>query len=84
MVEVIVMNGNFVRIGGNEIPKVLVVRRFMKYDYSIMEYVLTSLSGNCTKVKNIRGYMLATLYNAPATIENYYQAEVNHDMYGFD
>ena len=56
----------------------------MKYDYSIMEYVLTSLSGNCTKVKNIRGYMLATLYNTPATIENYYQAEVNYDMHGFD
>ena len=84
MVEVIVMNAKFVRIGGSEIPKVLVVRRFMKYDYSIMEYVLTSLSGNCTKVKNIRGYMLATLYNAPATIENYYQAEVNHDMHGFE
>ena len=82
MVEVIVMNAKFVRIGGSEIPKVLVVRRFKKYDYSIMEYVLTSLSGNCTKVKNIRGYMLATLYNAPATIENYYQAEVNHDMHG--
>ena len=31
---------------------------------------------------NIKAYLLTALYNAPATINSYYQAEVNHDMYG--
>ena len=33
-------------------------------------------------VKNIKKYLLAALYNAPATMQGYYQAEVNHDMPG--
>ena len=33
-------------------------------------------------LRNIRSYMLTTLYNAPVTCSNYYKAEVNHDFYG--
>ena len=40
------------------------------------------LQNNTTKVRNIRSYMLTTLYNAPVTCSNYYKAEVNHDFYG--
>lgn len=47
-----------------------------------MEYVLECLRNNTTKVRNIRSYMLTTLYNAPVTCSNYYKAEVNHDFYG--
>ncbi len=82
MVEVLVMKAAYIRVGGSEIPKALVEKRFLSYDYGIMEYVLQSLSENTKKIKNIRGYMLATLFNAPATIDNYYRAEVNHDMSG--
>ena len=38
--------------------------------------------GNTTKVKNIKKYLLAALFNAPSTMNGYYQAEVNHDMPG--
>jgi hypothetical protein len=38
------------------------------------------MKDNTAKVRNIKKYMLAALFNAPATIGNYYQAEVNHDM----
>ena len=38
------------------------------------------LETNTTKVKNIRKYLLAALFNAPTTIDGYYQAEVNHNM----
>ena len=37
---------------------------------------------NTTKVNNIKKYLLAALFNAPSTIDGYYRAEVNHDMYG--
>lgn len=42
----------------------------------------SGLSNNTTKVRDIRSYMLTTLYNAPVTCSNYYKAEVNHDFYG--
>ena len=41
-----------------------------------------AMSGNTTKVKNIKKYLLAALFNAPSTMNGYYQAEVNHDMPG--
>ena len=56
--------------------------RLEKIDFHTMEYVLECLRNNATKVRNIRSYMLTTLYNAPVTCSNYYKAEVNHDFYG--
>ena len=44
--------------------------------------VLHCMRGNTTKVKNIKKYLLAALFNAPSTMNGYYQAEVNHDMPG--
>ena len=56
----------------------------MKVDSSHIEYVLESLHNNTTKVRNIKSYLLTTIYNAPSTIDSYYRAEVNHDMYGIN
>ena len=47
-----------------------------------VEYVFECLNNNTTRVRNIKKYMLATLFNAPSTIDSYYSALVNHDMYG--
>ena len=58
----------------------LVRGKFMKLDYSHVEYVLHCLEGNTSKIKNIKKYLLAALFNAPSTISGYYRAEVNHDM----
>ena len=44
--------------------------------------VLQCMRGTTTKVKNIKKYLLASLFNAPSTMNGYYQAEVNHDMPG--
>lgn len=83
MVEVMVMpDDSTIRIAGVDKPVALVKNRFMKLNYSHIEYVLFCLHRNTTKVGNIKAYLLTTLYNAPLTISNYYQAEVNHDMYG--
>ena len=44
--------------------------------------VLDSLKDNPPHIRNIKKYLLAALYNAPLTIENYYAAQINHDLYG--
>ena len=83
MIEVMMMpEDSMIRIAGVEKPVALVKSRFMKLNYSHIEYVLFCLNRNTTKVGNIKAYLLTSLYNAPATINSYYQAEVNHDMYG--
>lgn len=83
IVEVLMMpDDSTLRIAGVDKPIALVKNRFMKLDYSHIEYVLYSLHRNTTKVGNIKAYLLTTLYNASLTISNYYQAEVNHDLYG--
>lgn len=84
MVEVIITPAKTIRINGVEMPTEIVRSRFEKYDMFLMEYVLDTLNSNTTKVRNIRAYLLTTLYNAPSTISNYYQSEVNHDLYGTD
>ena len=83
MIEVMMMpEDSMIRIAGVEKPVALVKSRFMKLNYSHIEYVLFCLNRNTTKVGNIKAYLLTALYNAPATINSYYQAEVNHDMCG--
>lgn len=67
-------------IASNWYSGALVRGKFMKLDYSHVEYVLHCLEGNTSKIKNIKKYLLAALFNAPSTISGYYRAEVNHDM----
>ena len=83
MVEILMLPDNrVVRIGGADKPVSVVKSRFLKLTYSHIEYVLFSLHRNTSKVANIRAYLLTTLYNSSMTMNHYYQAEVNHDLYG--
>ena len=83
MIEVMMMpEDSMIRIAGVEKPVALVKSRFMKLNYSHIEYVLFCLNRNTTKVGNIKAYVLTALYNAPVTIGHYFQAEVQHDLYG--
>lgn len=83
MVEVLMLpDDSLVRIGGVEKPVSVVKSRFLKLDYSHIEYILFSLQRNTSKISNIKAYLLTTLYNSFMTMQHYYQAEVNHDLYG--
>ena len=83
MVEILMMpDDSVVRIGGADKPVSVVKSRFLKLTYSHIEYVLFSLHRNTSKVANIRAYLLTTLYTSSMTMNHYYQAEVNHDLYG--
>lgn len=82
MVETIAVKQPVIRINKYDFPYDVVRSRLEKIDFHTMEYVLECLRNNTTKIRNIRSYMLTTLYNAPVTCSNYYKAEVNHDFYG--
>ena len=68
------------RIAGDDFPAELVKSKFLKLDSSHIEFVLDCMKQNTTKVRNIKQYLQAVLFNAPSTIDNYYTALVAHDM----
>lgn len=82
VLEVVASRKRTIWISGEEVEASVVKGRFMKLDYTHMQYVFECLEKNTSKVKNIKQYLLAVLYNAPTTIKHYYQAEVQHDLYG--
>lgn len=71
-----------VRISGTEKPAGIVKSQFMKIGQAHIQYVMGCLGSNTTKVGNIKSYLLTALYNSVMTMEHYYRAEVNHNMYG--
>lgn len=82
MVDTICSQRSVIRIAGDDRPKEVVKSRLLKLDYGHIRYVLDSLNKTCSKIRNVKQYLLAVLYNAPLTINNYYQQLVNHDMGG--
>lgn len=80
ILETVLSKNEEITIAGDVYPKNLVKSKFLKLNYSHVEYVITCLGKNTTKVRNIKSYLLASLFNAGSTISSYYRAEVNHDM----
>ena len=82
MVDTVCSRRETIRIAGDDYPAEVVKSRFLKLNSSHIEYVLDRMRENTTYVRNIKKYLLAALYNAPATIDSYYASLVNHDLYG--
>lgn len=82
MVDTVCSSKRMIRIGGEDYPREIVKSRLLKINSEHIGYVVDSLKENTTKVRNIRAYLLTSLYNAPTTMNSYYTALVNHDLYG--
>lgn len=80
--EVVCVKRPTIRVAGEEYPYELVKSRFLKLESSHLEYVIGCMQNTTTKITNIKSYMITALYNAPTTINHFYQQEVQHDMYG--
>ena len=80
IVETVCTKRPLIRIGAEERPAEIVRSRFMKLNSEHIRYVMDCFKENTTKIRNIRQYMLTTIYNAPTTIDTYYDALVRHDM----
>lgn len=79
IVDTVCSNRKQIRIAGDDKPVNVVKSKFMKLDYSHIQYVLHSMKDCSPDIRNIKQYILAALYNAPMTIGNYYQAMYNND-----
>ena len=82
ILETVCSRRKTIRIAGDDYPAELVKAKFMKLDSSHIEFVFDCMKENTTKIRNIKQYLKAVLFNAPNTIDSYYTALVNHDMYG--
>ena len=80
ILETVLNKGDSMVIASNTYPISIVKSKFLKLNYSHIEYVMDCLNANASKVKNIKKYLLAALFNATSTMCSFYRAEVNHDM----
>ncbi|MDD3137997.1 MAG: DUF6017 domain-containing protein [Lachnospiraceae bacterium] len=80
--DVVCVPRKTIRIAGEEYPYNLVKSKLLKLNSNHLQYVISCMQNNTTKVANIKAYLITALYNAPNTISHYYTAEVNHDMNG--
>lgn len=69
-----------IRIAGDDKPVNVVKAQFLKINSMHLEYVMDCMKKNPAKVRNIKQYLLAAIYNAPLTMQSYYQVWVNNDM----
>ncbi len=69
-----------IRIAGDDKPSEVVRSRFMKLNADHIKFVLQRFAENTSEVRNLKQYLLATLYNAPTTMQLYYQNQANHDL----
>lgn len=81
IIETLCSTKDTINIAGEDYPARLVKDKMLKITSSHIEYVFDCLDKNTTYVRNIKRYLLATLFNAPSTIDSYYAALVNHDLY---
>ena len=80
IVETVCSARQYIRVAGADYPAKAVQARLLKLDMEHIRYILDCLKENTTKIRNIKQYLLTTLYNAPTTIGNYYAAQVQYDM----
>ena len=80
MLDVVCSKRRTIRIAGDDKPVNVVKSQFLKINSMHLEYVMDCMKKNPAKVRNIKQYLLAAIYNAPLTMQSYYQAWVNNDM----
>lgn len=69
-----------IKLNGGAVPRSVVVARMRSLNCEHITYVLSVMAENTQKIRNVRVYMLSLLYNAPATMDGYYQMRVNSDV----
>lgn len=80
MLEAVISQTPDCIIAGGIFPREVVRSRMLKINSAHIEYVFDCLDASTSKVNNIKAYVLATLFNSPVTMDDYYRAEVNHDL----
>ena len=80
MVDVVCSKEPYIRINKQEYPHEVVKSRFLKIDSSHIEYIESALKDNTSNVRNIRAFLITTIYRSFETADNWYAAKVNYDL----
>ena len=80
LVDTCTTNRKTLRIAGDDKPAEVVRSRFMKLNADHIRFVLKCLAENSSPIRNMKQYLLASLYNAPTTMQLTYQNRTNHDF----
>ena len=82
MAEVLTVDRHSYTIEGCEYPAVLIKKRFSEVDYSVMDAFLMQFENKTEKIRNIKSYLITSMYNAPSTASAQIHNAVIHDIYG--
>ena len=80
LVDTCATNRKLLHIAGDDKPAEVVRNRFMKLNADHIRFVLKCLAENSNPIRNMKQYLLASLYNAPTTMQLSYQNQTNHDL----
>ena len=80
LVDTCATNRKLLHIAGDDKPAEVVRSRFMKLNADHIRFVLKCLAENSSQIRNMKQYLLASLYNAPTTMQLFYQNQTNHDL----
>jgi hypothetical protein len=80
MVDVVCSKEPYIRVNKQEYPHEVVKSRFLKIDASHIEYIYDALKDNTSNVRNIRAFLITTIYRSFETADNWYAAKVNYDF----
>ena len=80
LVDTCATNRKLLHIAGDDKPADVVRSRFMKLNADHIRFVLKCLAENSSPIRNMKQYLLASLYNAPTTMQLSYQNQTNHDL----
>ena len=81
MVDVVCSRKKTIRVNGEDLPQGVVKKRFLELDESHIEYVIAAMSRSNSEIRNIRAYLITALYNAPETMDSYYEEWVKRNMF---
>ena len=80
LVDTCATNRKLLHIAGDDKPAEVVRSRFMKLNADHICFVLKCLAENSSPIRNMKQYLLASLYNALITMQLSYQNQTNHDL----
>ena len=84
MVDALCSFDDMISVNSMQVPKEVVKRKLLKLDYMHIVYVIDCLDENSTKIRNYKSYILTMLYNAPDTMNHYYQSKFNKNYFRKD
>lgn len=79
--EVVCVKRKVIKVGGTVYPYEYVRSRFLELTSNHVFYVMDCMKETTTNIGNIKAYLITALFNAPSTIDHYYQQKVQHDLY---